>query len=118
MTEHSDQVHALGKRIANHLRDLLQAERPTQDVWWEALGLAVADSVVRNVTAYDQPEVTSSLLAYIENAVPVLQDTIPPEIEAQRRPTLWPALTEHIQQLQGRVATTPATARKRPAFLA
>jgi hypothetical protein len=115
MTEHSDQAFALGKKIANYLRDLIKAERPTQDAWWEALGLAVADSVVRNVTAYDQPEVTSGLLAYIESAVPALQDTIPSEIEAQQRRA---SLIEHIQQIQGRVALTPEAARKRPAFLA
>jgi hypothetical protein len=103
MTEHSDQAFALGKRIANYLRDLIQAERPTQNAWWEALGLAVADSVVRNVTACNQPEVTSGLLAYIESAVPALQDTIPSEIEAQQRRA---ALIEHIQQLQGRVASS------------
>jgi hypothetical protein len=114
MTGPSDEVCALGKRIANYLSNLILAERPTQDAWWEALGLAVADSVVRNVTAYDQPEVTSGLLAYIESAVPALQDTIPSEIEAQQRRA---ALIEHIQQLQGRVASTPETARKRPAFL-
>ena len=91
MTDHTHQAHALGKRIADYLGDLIRAERPTQDVWWGALGLAVADSVVRNVAAYDQPQVTSDLAAYIECAVPVLQDTIPPEIEAQRRPTAWAA---------------------------
>jgi hypothetical protein len=115
MTEHSDQAIALGKRIANYLPDLIQAERPTQDAWWEALGLAVADSVVRNVTAYDQPKVTNGLLASIESAFPALQDTIPPEIEAQQRRA---ALTEHIRLLQGCVASTPETVRKRPAFLA
>jgi hypothetical protein len=47
--------------------------------------------VVRNVTAYDQPQVTSDLVSYIESAVPVLQNTLPPEIEAQRRPTAWAA---------------------------
>jgi hypothetical protein len=89
MTDTTDRaVQALAKKIADYLRDLVHAERPTQDVWWEALGLAVADSVVRNVTAYDQPEVTSDLVAYIESAVSVLQDTIPPEIEAQRRSPL------------------------------
>ena len=89
MTDTTDRaVQALAKKIADYLRVLVHAERPTQDVWWEALGLAVADSVVRNVTAYDQPEITSDLVAYIESAVSVLQDTIPPEIEAQRRPPL------------------------------
>jgi hypothetical protein len=89
MTDTTDRaVQALAKKIADYLRELVHAERPTQDVWWEALGLAVADSVVRNVTAYDQPEVTSDLVAYIESAVSVIQDTIPPEIEAQRRPPL------------------------------
>jgi hypothetical protein len=91
MTDHTHQAHALGKRIADYLGDLIRAERPTQDAWWGGLGLAVADSVVRNVTAYDQPQVTSDLVAYIERAVPVLQDTIPPEIEARRRPTPWAA---------------------------
>jgi len=91
MIDHADQVYALGKRMADYLGELIQAERPGQDVWWGALGLAVADSVVRNVAAYDQPQVTSDLVAYIECAVPVLQDTIPPEIEAQRRPTAWAA---------------------------
>jgi hypothetical protein len=114
MTEHSDQAFALGKRIANYLRDLIQSGCPTQEVWWEALGLAVADSVVRNVTAYDQPQVTSGLVAYIESAVPALQETIPPEIEGQQRRA---ALIEHIQQLQGRVASTPETGHTRPAFL-
>ena len=89
MTDTIDSAaQALAKKIAEYLRDLVHAERPTQDVWWEALGLAVADSVVRNVPAYDQPEVTSDLVAYIESAVSVVQDTIPPEIEAQRRPPL------------------------------
>ena len=89
MTDSTDRaVQALAKKIADYLRDLVHAERPAQDVWWEALGLAVADSVVRNATAYDQPEVTGDLVAYIENAVPVLQDAIPREIEAQRRPPL------------------------------
>jgi hypothetical protein len=46
--------------------------------------MAVADSVVRDVTAYDQPRVTRDLVAHIKSAAPVLQDTIPPEIEAQR----------------------------------
>jgi hypothetical protein len=91
MTDRNEQVCALGKRIAEYLGDLIRSERPAQDVWWGALGLAVADSVVRNVTAYDQPQVTSDLVAYIECAVPVLQDTIPPEIDAQRRSTLWAA---------------------------
>jgi hypothetical protein len=91
VTDHTHQAHALGKRIADYLADLIQAERPPQDAWWGALGLAVADSVVRNVPAYDQPQVTSDLVAYIERAVPVLQDTIPPEIEARRRPTPWAA---------------------------
>jgi hypothetical protein len=92
MTDHSDQmIFDLGKRIADYLRVLSQAERPAQDVWWKALGLAVADSVVRNVTARDQHPVTNDLLAYIKGAVPMLQDTIPPEIEAQRRPTAWAA---------------------------
>jgi hypothetical protein len=89
MTDMTDRaVQALAKKIADCLRELVHAERPTQEVWWEALGLAVADSVVRNVTAYDQPEVTSDLVAYIDSAVSVLQDSIPPEIEAQRRPPL------------------------------
>ena len=91
MTDHTDHVYALGKKIADYLRDLMQDERPAGDVWWGALGLAVADSVVRNVTANDQPEVTSDLVAYIESAVPLLQDTIPPEIEAKRRPAPWAA---------------------------
>jgi hypothetical protein len=114
MTEHSH-AYALGERIANHLRDQVQAERPMQDAWWEALGLAVADSVVRNVTAYDQPEVTSSLSAYIESAVRALQDTIPSDIQAQQRRA---ALTEHIRLLQGCIASNPETIRSRPAFLA
>jgi hypothetical protein len=76
MTDTTDRaVQALAKKIADYLRELVHAERPTQDVWWEALGLAVADSVVRNVTAYDQPEVTSDLVAYIE-ARSVLKGTI------------------------------------------
>ena len=89
MTDTIDRaVQALAKKIAEYLRDLVHAESTTQDVWWEALGLAVADSVVRNVPAYDQPEVTSDLVAYIESALPVIQDTIPPEVEAQRPPPL------------------------------
>ena len=43
MTDTTDRaVQALAKKIADYLRDLVHAERPTQDVWWEALGLAVA----------------------------------------------------------------------------
>jgi hypothetical protein len=92
MTDRSDQmIYDLGKRIADYLRVLNQAERPAQDVWWIALGLAVADSVVRNATSADQPQITSDLVAYIRGAVPMLQDTIPPEIEAQRRRTAWAA---------------------------
>jgi hypothetical protein len=45
MTDHSDQmIFDLGKRIADYLRVLSQAERPAQDVWWKALGLAVAEA--------------------------------------------------------------------------
>jgi hypothetical protein len=89
MTDTTDRaVRALAKKIADCLRELVHAECPTQDAWWEALGLAVADSVVQNVTTCDQPEVTSDLVAYIDSAVSVLQDSIPPEIEAQRRPPL------------------------------
>jgi hypothetical protein len=33
MTDHSHQVCALGKRIADYLGDLIRAERPAQDVW-------------------------------------------------------------------------------------
>ena len=54
MTDATDRaVQVLAKKIADCLSELVHAERPTQDVWWEALGLAVADSVVRNVTAYE-----------------------------------------------------------------
>ena len=41
MTDTTDRaVQALAKKIADYLRVLVHAERPTQDVWWEALGLA------------------------------------------------------------------------------
>jgi hypothetical protein len=54
-------------RVQKVRLDYAAAGRKAKFLPNQALGLAVADSVVRNVTAYDQPEVTGDLLAYIDS---------------------------------------------------
>jgi putative DNA-invertase from lambdoid prophage Rac len=79
-------VLAPAKNIFHHLHELIQAERPTQDVMREALALAVGHCVVCNVVVYDQSVATDAILATVESAMEMLQSHCTPEAERARRP--------------------------------
>jgi hypothetical protein len=90
MTDERLAIHALGTKFSDCLHDLIQSERPTQDILLGALGLAAAHCVVCNVPTYDQPEAASDLAARIEIAVPIIGGALSPEAEARRRALFEP----------------------------
>ena len=82
------EAEALGKKIADCLYDLIDAERPDSDTLVQAMALAVGYCIVCNIATYDQPEAKDALIADIERSVSAFQSVSTPEIERTRRPLI------------------------------